>query len=187
MRNVIFVEKIVDLKRCRLLQSTQDLQDAGKILQRLQPLPSLDESVDYFLCQGCKIREGQAKLLGWNIDHFQLAACAHADHCSHPGEHRNVADKMTLAEDHEIALFSSPGEVHLCFAAYNKEDAEIPVTGAEEMLAIRNYSFSPETCQRRHFFRVESLQSEKLIVTFPHPIGEEVGRWSHFFKCTVLT
>jgi hypothetical protein len=41
----------------------------------------------------------------------------------HPCEHRNVADKMALADDREFVLLSSPREVSLSLTAQDNKHA----------------------------------------------------------------
>jgi hypothetical protein len=83
---------------------------------------------------------------------------------------------MTLTEHHELPFFSTAREVDERFTAQHHKYTQIPVTGAEEMLAIRKGPISSEAAQSCHLYRVEFLQSEMVIVALLHPRWREVSR-----------
>jgi hypothetical protein len=87
------------------------------------PLSSRHKSVNNFLRNGRKIRQGTPEFLRWDLDHLQLSARLHANSCSHPCEHRNVANDMAIAEHHNLPLRSSAHEVNLHFTAQNNINA----------------------------------------------------------------
>src|ERR1700683_2841267 len=58
MRNVVFVQEVMNLKGFRLPSPADDLQHTREVGQRFQPLPSLDKNVDNLLRQGREIGQG---------------------------------------------------------------------------------------------------------------------------------
>ena len=176
MREVIFVEKIVELPAFARAILRDDAQ-TGKLLVSLQPAPPHDESADNQFAHTRQFRERPSQPFGGHLQNLAFSRFAsRACQCCCAHEHSHIAAKIAFdggCEDLFLLVVACFEYFHL--AAQDNDQRQIPLAGFEDQFAAPHDAAGAERLQHSELPVIQFCTSDALCVAIELLISLLVG------------